>query len=202
MKNKLTEKFRCVECNEVINKDKRLPLRVINIPDSARTPEQKKDLNQIIGYKCPYCRGKIVRIDIKNVKMKRNLPFSISWITDKLATSNIHYVRFRKLKNKIKRKKQDIKIVDVRDLEDGPGNDPGVFKKFVDKVESLIKQGYKVCVVCNCGMSRSNAVALAYLIKTGMEYGKAYNLIDEKVKLSNIDPALIEMVIDNYGGFI
>lgn len=83
--------------------------------------------------------------------------------------------------------------VDVRDLIDGEGNDFEVFLGKVEEVENLINVNQKVCVCCESGISRSNAVALAYLVRSGMDFDEAYNMIKEKVPVVQIDMALLDL---------
>jgi protein-tyrosine phosphatase len=107
------------------------------------------------------------------------------WITKNLATSSMSEFEYRK--------EEGVVVVDVRDLIDGEGNDETIFKQKVDKVDEFIKSGKKVCICCVGGQSRSNAVALAYLIKSGMSFEEAYKLI-RKNPVSMIDMALMDLV--------
>jgi len=107
------------------------------------------------------------------------------WITKNLATSSMSEFMLRKRKNVV--------AVDVRDLIDGEGNDFEVFLGKVEEVENLINTNQKVCVCCESGISRSNAVALAYLVRSGMEFDEAYDLIKEKVPVVQIDMALLDL---------
>jgi len=113
------------------------------------------------------------------------------WINKNLATSSMSEFEFRKKRNKDLEK---VVVVNVQDLIDGEGNDPTVFKSKMDRVDSYIKSGKKVCICCAGGQSRSNAVALAYLIKSGLSFEEAYKLIKKKVPISMIDPALMDLV--------
>jgi len=107
------------------------------------------------------------------------------WITKNLATSSMSEFMLRKRKNVV--------AVDVRDLIDGEGNDFEVFLGKVEEVENLINVNQKVCVCCESGISRSNAVALAYLVRSGMDFDEAYNMIKEKVPVVQIDMALLDL---------
>lgn len=113
----------------------------------------------------------------------------IFWITKNLATCG--QMEGRKLK---KEKKEDIEVVKVWDLIDGPQENIGQFKSKVDKVERAIKYGKKVVIACRGGLSRSNAVALAYLVKNGMDFDEAYDMIREKVPVAQIDLGLIDSI--------
>jgi len=107
------------------------------------------------------------------------------WITKTLATSSMSEFMLRKRKNVV--------AVDVRDLIDGEGNDFEVFIGKVEEVENMINVNQKVCICCESGISRSNAVALAYLVRSGMEFDDAYNLIMKKVLVVQIDMALLDL---------
>lgn len=83
-------------------------------------------------------------------------------------------------------------IFDVRNLlYDEPKNSLGDYRMCIERVVDLIRQGKKVCVCCSAGMSRSNAVAIGTLIKLGMPYDKAYDLVDAKVPIAQIEPCHI-----------
>jgi len=107
------------------------------------------------------------------------------WITKNLATSSMSEFMLRKRKNVV--------AVDVRDLIDGEGNDFEVFMGKVEEVENLINANQKACICCESGISRSNSVALAYLVRSGMEFDDAYNLIRKKVPVVQIDMALLDL---------
>jgi len=113
------------------------------------------------------------------------------WITENLGTASLPEKEYIE---KIK----DIKIELVTDLIDGKQENKGQFKSKVDHVEKLIKEGNKVIVMCVGGISRSNAVALAYLVKNGMEFNEALDLIKKKVPISQICMDLIDFVKENY----
>jgi len=112
--------------------------------------------------------------------------FEMIWITKKLAVSSMSWVEVKKPKG--------ITIVDVRDLKDVGENDEKLFKSKVDKVETNIKSGKKVVICCDSGINRSSAVALAYLIRTGMSFEEAYELIKRKNPLAEIDVDLLNLV--------
>jgi len=110
------------------------------------------------------------------------------WITKNMATSGLLS------DESMKKLKKKAKIIRVDDLIDGAGNDPKKFKAKVDEAEKWMRKGKKVVIMCGSGISRSNAIALAYLVWNGMEFDKAYNLIREKVPIVQIDMALLDLV--------
>ncbi len=113
------------------------------------------------------------------------------WITKNLGTASLPELdEVKKLK--------DVEIELVTDLIDGKQINKGQFKSKVNHVEKIIKSGKKAVIICVGGMSRSNAVALAYLIKGGMNFDKAYNLIKEKVHIAQINMDLIDFIKKEY----
>ena len=113
------------------------------------------------------------------------------WITKNLGTAALPELdAVEKLEN--------VKVELVRDLKDGKQVNKGQFESKVNHVEKIIKKGKKAVIICVGGMSRSNSVALAYLVKSGMDFNKAYNLIREKVPIARINMDLIDFVKENY----
>ena len=113
------------------------------------------------------------------------------WITDKLATASLPELEDIKKLN-------DIEPVIVTDLADGKQKTPDLFDHKVQKVEKIIKNGKRAVVICAGGMSRSNSVAMAYLVKNSMDFNKACNLIREKVPIAQIDMALLDHIKSTY----
>jgi protein-tyrosine phosphatase len=108
------------------------------------------------------------------------------WITETLATSGFGEPDQKKVRNKT--------LVIVTDLIDGAGNNKEKFKSKVDQIEKAHKKGKNVIVVCGSGISRSNAVAMSYLIRTGMTFDDAWDLIRDKVPVQNIDLGLLDTI--------
>lgn len=113
------------------------------------------------------------------------------WITKNLGTAS--------LKELDSLKKENIEIEEVYDLIDGKQVNKGQFDSKVKHIEEKIKKGRKVVIVCRGGYSRSNAVAVAYLVKSGMDFGKAYKLVKEKVPIVRIRMDLMAYIKENYG---
>ena len=116
------------------------------------------------------------------------------WITENLGTASLPEKEFIE-------RVDGVKIELVTDLADGKQENKGQFKSKVNHVGKLIKDGNKVIVMCVGGMSRSNAVALAYLVKNGMEFNEAWDLIRDKVPIAQINMDLIDFVKENYAKF-
>ena len=113
------------------------------------------------------------------------------WITENLGTASF-------LESEYIEELPDVKIEFVTDLVDGKQKNAGQFKSKVNHIEKLIKDGHKVVVICVGGISRSNAVALAYLVKNGMDFYEAHDLIKAKVPIAQICEDLLDFVRDNY----
>lgn len=114
------------------------------------------------------------------------------WITKDLGTAPLSELGdVKKLK--------DVKIELVTDLIDGiQEKGKGQFKSKVNNVKKIIKSGKRAVIICVGGMSRSNAVALAYLMKNRMNFDEAYNLIRKRVPTSQINMDLIDFVKKEY----
>lgn len=111
------------------------------------------------------------------------------WILkDKLGTASLPELEAVK-------KLKDVEVVLVKDLKDGKQKSKGQFESKVKKVEWIVlKKKKKAVIICVGGMSRSNAVALAYLVKNEMDFDEAFNLIRKKVPIAQINMDLIDYV--------
>ena len=109
------------------------------------------------------------------------------WITENLGTASLSEAEYIE-------KLPDIKIEFVIDLIDGKQKNAGQFKSKVIHIEKLIKDGNKVVVICVGGISRSNAVCLAYLVKSGMSFYEAHDLVNMKVPIAKIHPKLLDFM--------
>src|SRR3989344_169745 len=113
------------------------------------------------------------------------------WITKNLGTASLPELEtVEKLEN--------VEVELVADLKDGKQLNKGQFESKVNHVEKIINKGNRAVIICVGGMSRSNAVALAYLVKSGMEFDKAYNLIKIKVPIARINTDLVDFVKGKY----
>ena len=77
----------------------------------------------------------------------------IRWISEKLGTAPA-------LDQSIT---NDVIMLDVRDLVDKFGNSPAATKDKIDQGLTLLRQGKKIVVCCDYGISRSNAIAAGIL---------------------------------------
>ena len=77
----------------------------------------------------------------------------IHWVTDNLGTAP--------MKGMVP--EPGLEIIDVRDLIDKSGNAHSLIKKKIDEAVAFLKEGRRVVVCCDYGMSRSNAMAVGIL---------------------------------------
>jgi hypothetical protein len=83
------------------------------------------------------------------------------------------------------------KIVDVRMISNG-NNSEAEYKLNIERVLSWLRIGDKVVVCCETGKSKSNAIALAVLVKYfKLDFEDGLRLIKEKVPNSHIHPSMI-----------
>jgi predicted protein tyrosine phosphatase len=80
-------------------------------------------------------------------------------------------------------------IIDARILSDYKVNDIQGYLALIDTCSLALNQNHSILVCCGAGISRSNAIALGVLVKHfKMDFYDAWELIKEKVPISNIDP--------------
>lgn len=77
----------------------------------------------------------------------------IRWINEKLGTAPATDPSIT----------NEVVVLDVRDLVDKFGNTPAATKEKIEQGLSLLRQGNKVVVCCDYGISRSNAIAAGIL---------------------------------------
>jgi protein-tyrosine phosphatase len=109
------------------------------------------------------------------------------WITKKLGTAAKYEL------NEIE-KLENVEIVVGFDIKDGAGNTPLQMKRKVWKIAWTMSGGKRVVIVCKGGISRSNTIALAYLVWNGMDFDKACNLVREKVPIAQFNQDLLDLV--------
>jgi protein-tyrosine phosphatase len=59
-----------------------------------------------------------------------------------------------------------LREIEAVPLEDGPGNDPRLFRRAVDALEGLARRHPPVLVQCHAGRSRSAVVVAAFLMRS------------------------------------
>ncbi len=81
-------------------------------------------------------------------------------------------------------------------LEDGPGNDPRLFRLAVDAVEGLANSAKPVLVQCHAGRSRSVVVVAGYLMRTlGLDADAALARVAAKREVA-VSP-MVEALLDS-----
>jgi nucleoside-diphosphate-sugar epimerase len=77
----------------------------------------------------------------------------IKWISDYLGTAAHDRIADQ----------DNLRIVDVRDLVDKPGNFPATAREKINEAVAYLKRGEKIVICCDYGISRSNAIAAGIL---------------------------------------
>lgn len=81
-------------------------------------------------------------------------------------------------------------VVDCRDMIDGNGNPLSLYEKKIDDACMKIDKYGKVIICCTAGISRSNSIAAAVLMKKyKMDYIDAIGEIRDKVPYADMDQA-------------
>lgn len=107
----------------------------------------------------------------------------IRWITQFLGTGPFTKVTLE----------EDMRILDVRDLVDKAGNDPSEIAKKIESGLAILKEGHRLVVACDYGISRSNSVASGILAAyEGIPFDEAaYRVVQEtgeqEIKLGPLD---------------
>lgn len=113
------------------------------------------------------------------------------WITENLGTAAKYEMEEIK-------KLEDVEVVIGFDIRDGEGNTPLQIKRKVWQISEITSKGKRAVIVCKGGISRSNAIALAYLVWNGMDFDDACNLIREKVPIVQFNMDLLDLVKEIY----
>ena len=120
-------------------------------------------------------------------------------LDNRLATAGISQFSYKVLNeglhqtNKYENAIDSWQILDVRDLFDDDSNSLKDYKEKIDLAWDMIQKHGKVVVCCVAGISRSNAIALGVLVKYfNMDFYEAWELVNAKVPIANIDPGHIE----------
>jgi len=109
------------------------------------------------------------------------------WITDRLATASYY-------EGPLCGDAAGSILIDVRELLDKEGNDPGLLRAKISLAEEAIGQGKSVVVSCDRGVSRSNAIALGVLMASGMPFAASMRLVREKIGAIEINLGLLREV--------
>lgn len=88
-----------------------------------------------------------------------------------------------------------ISIIDVRDIVDRRGNQALSVKEKIDEAVLRIKNGEKIVICCDYGMSRSNAIAVGVLVKVeGMPFLDAVRKVLEATGEKQIKVEMLSTV--------
>jgi protein-tyrosine phosphatase len=135
----------------------------------------------------------------------------MDWITDDVAIGNyleaqdvdllrVHGINSIVSLNRTLQEKDaarlGLKAIASVPLEDGPGNDPRLFRLAVDAVEGLTNRAKPVLVHCHAGRSRSVVVVAGYLMRTqGLDADAALAFVAAKREIA-VSP-MVEALLDS-----
>jgi len=94
----------------------------------------------------------------------------------------------------------DTAIIDVRDLVDKAGNDADAIRSKIRRGADELKKGKKVIVCCDCGISRSNAIAAGiHAFTNNIDFDDALRTVIEQTGESLIKTEMIKTVREALG---
>ncbi len=124
----------------------------------------------------------------------------MDWITDSIAIGNyleavdVELIRREKLVSALsldatlhaKRASEfGLQRIEVVKLDDGPGNDPRLFRLAVSHLADLVQSCPPVLVQCHAGRSRSTIVVAGYLMQThGLSPEESLKLVAAKREIA------------------
>lgn len=87
------------------------------------------------------------------------------------------------------------KVFDIRTrLMDAP-TDLHIYRRLVIESNEILKVYGRIAVCCSAGVSRSNAIAIALLMKRSrMRFRDAFNIVKIKVPIANPLPCHLEQI--------
>ena len=110
------------------------------------------------------------------------------WLTEKIGTAAHSEVLSSGLS-------EDVALVDVRDLVDKAGNSREIVLSKIDLAVRHLKEGRRVMIACDHGMSRSNAIAVGVIAKSeGVVFREAMARLKGKVDESGIKIEVLDIV--------
>lgn len=87
------------------------------------------------------------------------------------------------------------KVIDVRDIMLDARNPLDVYRKLTNMAVQILRDNGKVVICCSAGVSRSNSIAIAVLVKHfQMSFEDAVSLVSEKVPIANPLPCHLQQV--------
>lgn len=89
-------------------------------------------------------------------------------------------------------------ILDIRNmLNDDETNEPADYIKVAKIANQIAEKHGNVCICCSAGQSRSNSIAVLYLMMyENMTFEDAYKKVDENVKICNISLDHLDKIRD------
>ena len=95
-------------------------------------------------------------------------------------------------------------IVDARIIsehgEEHHNRYPLLHNYLMANASSILQHGYRCLIICDTGASRSNSIAFVVLVEHyGFNFYDAWDLIREKVPISQINPSHIRFLKRKYG---
>lgn len=104
----------------------------------------------------------------------------IRWINDHIGTAPYEKVKILSLK-------EEMVVLDVRDLVDKKGNKGATIIDHIDKGVKLLKENKKVVVCCDLGISRSNSIAAGIISKhEGVSFNQSLLTVIKKTGEKNL----------------
>lgn len=114
----------------------------------------------------------------------------INWLTKDIATGAFNEVSQTQLND-------DVNVLDVRDLVDKSGNDLSFINSKVDEALMQLKNGKKIIICCDYGMSRSNSIAIGAITKWNqVSFEEATDIAKKIVPASGIKIEVLNTVYD------
>lgn len=110
------------------------------------------------------------------------------WLTHEIGTAAYNDLLKLKLEG-------DVIVLDVRDLVDKSGNDIQYVILKINEGVDLLKNGKRIIVCCDYGMSRSNSIAAGVIVKFyNLSFSSAVQILKDKVDESGIKVEMLNTV--------
>ncbi|MDX6403391.1 MAG: hypothetical protein QOH70_846 [Blastocatellia bacterium] len=114
----------------------------------------------------------------------------IKWISDYLGTASHDRIV----------EEPNVRIVDVRDMVDKPGNLPATALEKINEAVAYLKLGERVVVCCDYGISRSNAIAAGIVSRyEGVAFNEAVRKVMEAAGQKEIKIEVLAAVREALG---
>lgn len=91
---------------------------------------------------------------------------------------------------------EGFKVLDIRERMLDAKNPVSTYRKLTDECISLLEKHQKVVICCSAGVSRSNSIAIAVLVKYfGFGFEEACKLVRQSVPIANPLPVHLRQVM-------